>query len=161
MLIIVVFIAAIVAEESILLKESTPNLTGIKCVVSGKAASQKYFSRYKKGKVFFDCNNSRLLFEKSPGQFAIKANHHLVVTGQYQQKFCPITHIKTTKNNHQMSVAAVPIRFCCQECVLEFESKRSSIQQIEFLFSDGRFDKVFVVNKNSDEAGSSLKSAMR
>lgn len=121
------------------------DLTGIKCVVSGKPVSGKYFAHYKQARVFFDCNSSRLAFESGRKKFATKANHQLAVTGQYVQSVCPVKLLEISANSSTTQIAGLKIRACCGGCLARLASK-SPERQIEFLFSDSQFEKTFVFN---------------
>lgn len=119
-------------------------LAGIKCVVSGKQTTQKYHADHKRGKVYFDCNASRIAFQADKRQFGTKANHQLVVTKQYIQTKCPISKNRiSTEDSFTASVAGVSIRFCCQECKTSFLEQYKSPAQIEALFAQSNFHSFF------------------
>ena len=121
-----------------------PNLTGIKCVVSGKAASEDNWCKFKKGKIFFDCNESRRKFINEKASFIIKANHQLAVTGQYVQVKCPIkTIVIDAEKQHKQSVAGIEILFCCDRCQKQLVEKANVQEQIRFIFDNRKFNAIF------------------
>ena len=80
----------------------------LKCVVSGKAVDKANAVAYKKGEVYFCCQNCPKAFEKDTAKFATKANHQLVLTEQYEQTKCPITGQKLNPEQH-VTVADVDL----------------------------------------------------
>ena len=71
------------------------DLVGVKCVVSGDEQAVADASvDYKEGKVYFCCEDCQAKFQEAMKQnenpYAVKANHQLVLSGQYVQKHCPI-----------------------------------------------------------------------
>lgn len=121
-----------------------PKLTGIKCVVSGQAANKDYWCKFKKGKIFFDCNASRRKFLSEKTSFIIKANHQLAVTGQYVQIKCPIK-LAAIDSQRQIkkSVAGVELQFCCEACQKQLVDKANAHEQIRFIFDNQRFNAIF------------------
>ncbi|MEM9413478.1 MAG: hypothetical protein AAGA30_20390 [Planctomycetota bacterium] len=121
------------------------DLTGIKCVVSGKSAARKHESNYKGGKIFFDSRSSQQKYKFDALKYVARANHQLVVTGQYVQLKCPATnkHIAGRKT-YEKSIFGVKVHFCCQHCANKFTANKAS--QNERLFGKTNFDKYFVVN---------------
>lgn len=121
-----------------------PNLTGIKCVVSGQTANEDYWCKFKKGKIFFDCNESRRKFLSEKTSFIVKANHQLAVTGQYIQVKCPIkSRAIDSKGQHETSVAGVGIHFCCAQCQKQLIERANVHEQIRFIFDNRKFNSVF------------------
>ena len=144
--IIAVSISLFMVSNEETAKRFTPNLTGIKCVVSGKTVTRDCVAAYKKGNVYFDCNSSRLEFLQHQSKFTTKANHQLVVTGQYLQARCPFRQVAVAELDPVVSLAGVKIRFCCQGCQSKLSDLNSVEQQISFLFADERFKDVFSTN---------------
>ena len=118
------------------------DLTGIKCVVSGKPATTKYSSNYLKGKIYLDSRSSQLKFESEQKKYQFKANHQLVITGQYQQYQCPVSQKPLPpKTRNETAIMGVKVWFCCQTCASNFAGKKDS--KINALFSPSQFGKVF------------------
>src|ERR1700679_3968327 len=63
----------------------------LKCPVSGQPASKDHALAYKKGEVYFCCDNCPTKFKENTKKFAAKANEQLVVSGQYKEVKCPFT----------------------------------------------------------------------
>jgi hypothetical protein len=68
-----------------------------KCPVSGKPAIKDSHVAYRKAKVYFCCPGCPKAFKEKTAKFAAKANHQLVVTGQFEQVKCPIANKKIRK----------------------------------------------------------------
>lgn len=119
-------------------------LAGVKCPVSADQAVHGCWARYRGGRIFFDCNASRQKFLANQDTFSTKANHQLVVTRQYAQKFCPVSRlpIDSTKAKIQRQLAGVKLSFCCKRCRKRFDEK-SAAEQLEFTFGDARFALLF------------------
>ena len=139
------FLVALVAGiEQDIESKIEPNLTGIKCVVSGKGVNKNYSCPFKKGKVFFDCNESRRKFIDDRTAYIIKANHQLAVTGQYFQTKCPIKNSQIDRNSKvRKSIAGVEIGFCCRACVDQISTKANIHEQIRFIFDNRKFNSIF------------------
>lgn len=135
------------------------NLAGIKCIVSGKPATSQYFAKFKNRKIYFDCNTSRLKFETNRNEFATKANHQLVITGQYVQTRCPIQSATISASSSSIQIAGVKIRTCCVECLSKLTDDKTVLQQIDFLFADRQFDKIF--DPNQEISNASANSSRR
>ena len=119
-------------------------LTGIKCIVSGKAINPDCSSRYLKGEVYFDCNASKLKYEADRKKFAIRANHQLVVTQQYWQANCPIRHKPVAESTEaKTQLAGAVIRFHCKHCQKKMMADLDQSKQIELVFSSPNFEKTF------------------
>ena len=67
------------------------DLKGVKCVVIPKAAKISKSADYRDGKVYFCCGNCAEKFAANQKRYAIKANHQLVASGQYEQIGCPMS----------------------------------------------------------------------
>ena len=134
------------------------SLAGVKCVVSGKPATRYYFARFKQGRVYFDCNSSRLKFESNRNEFVTKANHQLVITEQYVQSRCPYKLAGVSTDSPSFQIAGVRIRTCCSGCLFELNAEKTDIQQIEFLFSDMQFKKIFEQNPKISNANAAISS---
>lgn len=126
--------------------EANRDLTGVKCVVTGRQVGSEYSSKYKSGVVYFDCNNSRLKFDADPKWYATKANHQLVVTSQYFQSKCPVSQLEWVSSDHQLQIAGVQISCCCHRCLTQLKQIDDAKVLIERIFADRNFDSIFISN---------------
>ena len=127
------------------------DLAGIKCVVSGDEQAVADASvDYRDGKVYFCCENCVAKFEEAMKQgvnpYAVKANHQLVLTGQYEQQQCPFSGGELDKNL-TAQVGGTEIAFCCASCQSKVESADGLPAKAELVFSDAAFAKGFVRKK--------------
>ena len=124
------------------------DLTGIKCVVEGdRAAVESVAVDHKDGKVYLCCNHCADAFKKDvqlaeEAKFTTKANHQLVLTGQYVQKGCPFSG-DAVDENFSLTVGAVKIGFCCADCQKKIDGLKTIEEKVELLFSDSAFNKAF------------------
>ena len=133
------------------------DLTGIKCVVEGKrsAVASKAVD-YKDGKVYLCCDHCADVFKKDAklakdAKFSVKANHQLVLTGQYVQSACPFSD-KAIDQNLTSTVAGVEIGFSCADCQSKIDGLKTIEEKVALLFSDPAFSKVFTVKQSEDDA---------
>jgi hypothetical protein len=114
-------------------------LEGVKCILSGKPVKADKTVDYKEGKVYFCCENCPGAFDAA--KHGSKANHQLVLTGQYEQKACPLSG-KELNPDTTVKVNGVDVKFCCEKCQGAV-SKAEGDKQGEMVFSDKAFDKAF------------------
>ncbi len=88
--------AALALFSGVTLLAADVNLKDVRCLIAPKPAVADKSADYRDGKVYFCCNNCLGKFTAEPKKFATKANHQLVVTGQYAQKFCPLSGHRST-----------------------------------------------------------------
>ena len=127
------------------------DLVGVKCIVSGeKQAVAEASIEYKKGKVYFCCEDCLSEFQTATNEkenpFSIKANHQLVLTGQYEQVRCPISGNELDSSN-ATQVAGIKIRFCCEDCQANVDGAGDLPAKAEMVFSETAFAKAFVPKK--------------
>ena len=118
-------------------------LDGIKCPVSGKAVKAEHTVAYKAAKTYFCCPNCPKAFAGNTAKFAAKANHQLVLTGQFTPFACPIKQ-KPLNAATKITVAKTVVSFCCNGCkgkVTKAEGK------IALVFAEATFAKSFKVVK--------------
>ena len=116
-------------------------LDGIKCPVSGKAVKAEHAVAYKAAKAYFCCPNCPKAFAGDTAKFAAKANHQLVLTGQFKLAQCPLKQ-KPLNTATKITVAKTAVCFCCNGCkgkVTKAEDK------ITLVFADAAFAKGFKV----------------
>jgi YHS domain-containing protein len=126
-------VATVMAEE-----KKEVKLDGIKCPVSGKAATENSVD-YKGGKVYFCCENCPKAFSADSKKFAAKANAQLVATGQAKQAKCPLTGGKLNPDT-AITVAGAKVCFCCEKCQGKVTAAKGD-EQINLVFSDAAFEK--------------------
>ena len=140
-LMIVSAASVITAKED----EKKDPLKEAKCVVSGKDINPKATAEYREGKVYFCCPGCPGAFAKNKEKYAVKANHQLVVTGQYKQVGCPLSG-KPAKEGVAVKVAGVEVGLCCKGC--EGKAKKAEKDElVALLFSDKVFEKGFELVK--------------
>ena len=111
-----------------------------KCPVRGGAIDTSVSADYQGKKVYFCCAKCVKKFEDGTAKYAAKANHQLVVTGQFKQTACPISG-KACKASFTSSVGGVQVAYCCNHCrkkVTGTEAKK----QLALVFGK-KFDKAF------------------
>jgi YHS domain-containing protein len=123
------------------------DLAGIKCIVNGEhAASAEASIEYKEGKVYFCCDSCVSTFKEEMGKeensYATKANHQLVLTGQYVQKGCPVSGRETSKD-HVTKVGGVEVAFCCGGCAAKINKADDLEAKAQLVFAKGPFEKAF------------------
>lgn len=124
------------------------DLTGIKCVMNGaKAASPDASVDYKDGKVYFCCDHCADEFRKDvklgdQAQFTIKANHQLVLTGQYVQKGCPMSG-GAIDENLIAEVGGTKVGFCCEGCCNKVKNAADLEAKAKLVFAKSAFKKAF------------------
>lgn len=128
------------------------DLSGIKCVVNGdQNASPDASIEYQGGRVYVCCKECVKQFEKDPQKFAARANHQLVLTGQYRQSKCPINDTdfdpEVTAN-----VGGTSIAFCCRGCLKKVNDTEDLADRAELVFGSKAFKKSFVKVETDAEA---------
>lgn len=124
------------------------DLEGVKCVVAPKAASLDKSADYKEGKVYFCCGNCAGKFAADKEKFAIKANHQLVATKQYEQKVCPFSGGDLNPDT-AVKLAGTKVAFCCNGCKGKVEAESDKKKQLELVYNDKAFAKAF--KKKADD----------
>jgi YHS domain-containing protein len=129
------------------------DLAGVKCIVNGEhQASAESAVEYRGGKVYFCCDNCVAKYkkemEKEQNEFATKANHQLVLTGQFVQQGCPMSGDETSKE-HVAKVGGVEVGFCCGDCLAKVEKAEGLAAKAELVFANAPFEKAFAAKTNS------------
>jgi hypothetical protein len=138
--VLVVAVATVVAAEI--------DLEGVKCVVADKAANPEKSAEYKEAKVYFCCENCAAKFTADTKKFAVKANHQLLATKQFEQKVCPFSGGELNPET-AVKLAGVSVAFCCNNCKGKVESAEKDSEKLDLVFNDKAFEKGFA--KKSDE----------
>ena len=123
------------------------DLVGVKCVNCGeKQAVAELSVDYKDGKVYFCSEDCLADFQQAMKQkedpLSIKANHQLVLSGQYEQVRCPIVG-KELDSSVSTQVAGIKIRFCCEDCQATVEEAVDLPAKAELVFSESAFARAF------------------
>lgn len=126
------------------------DLEGVKCVVAPRAATAGKSADYRDGKVYFCCDNCKGKFTADQKKFAIKANHQLVATKQYEQKACPISGAKLNPDT-AVKLVGVSVAFCCNNCKGKVESAADDTAKLKLVFADKAFEKAFKKKADDDE----------
>jgi len=120
------------------------DLSGIKCVVNGdENASSNATVEYRDAKVHVCCPSCVKTFKANPDEFSTRANHQLVLTGQYQQAKCPITGDKVDPKVTS-NVAGTSVAFCCSACMKKVGGVEGMKEKSEMVFGNEAFEKSFV-----------------
>ena len=126
---------------------SAQDLTGIKCPVMGsRGASAKHSVDYLDGKIYLCCPRCLQKFSDANDKYSTKANHQLVVTGQYVQTRCP-SGANIENSNHKLKVAGVEVVFCDEEEMKKVADAANDELKIRQVFASTAFEKAF--NKKS------------
>lgn len=124
------------------------DLTGVKCVTNGtKSASVDSSVDYKGGKVYFCCDHCADTFRKDvklneKAVHNLKANHQLVLTGQYVQKGCPMSG-KEFDPDLMTEVGGVKIGFCNAGCMNQVKHAGDLAAKSKFVFQEDAFKRAF------------------
>ncbi len=124
------------------------DLTGIKCVMNAdKSALVEAAVEYKGGKVFFCCEHCADEFRediklKEKSKFATKANHQLVLTGQFVQKGCPMSG-GAVDENLTATIGTIKVGFCCEGCAKKVKETEGLAEKANLVFSEAAFKKAF------------------
>jgi YHS domain-containing protein len=131
----------------LMLTSGVDDLTGIKCVVQGdKNASKEFSAKFQDGEVYFCCNNCKKKFEADPSAYEVKANHQLVLTGQYTQKACPFSG-NPVNEEMKTEVGGVEVGFCCEGCLKKVADAEDVAAKATLVFSEKPFAKGFARNQ--------------
>ena len=125
------------------------DLKGVKCVVADKAASEGKSADYRDGKVYFCCGGCAGKFAENTKKYAVKANHQLVATKQFEQQACPFSGGKLNPET-EVKVAGVKVSFCCNNCKGKVDSAEDDAAKLKMVFANKAFEKGFQ-KKASDE----------
>ena len=118
------------------------DLEGVVCPVSGRAASLEHSMEYCEATIYFCCPNCEARFIENTDDFAAKANHQLVQTGQAHQVKCPLSG-REYKAEHTADVGGMSINMCCSGCVRRTNDLDDD-GAFALVFGEG-FEKGFVI----------------
>ena len=124
-------------------EESEIDLTGIKCIKNAKKnASLDHAAEYRDAKVFFCCDNCTAGFEKDPDTYSTKANHQLILTGQFVQTACPVSG-GDVDDAITSDVGGVEVAFCCDKCKKKVDLAKDLAAKSKLVFADKSFERGF------------------
>lgn len=135
-------IAALLLMASATALAANTESSEVQCIIADKAADMSKSADYKDGKVYFCCGGCASKFAKTEAKYAVKANHQLVATKQYEQKMCPFSSRPADANKTTM-VAGVKVAFCCDGCKSKVESTKDDDAKMALIFADKKFTKAF------------------
>jgi YHS domain-containing protein len=123
------------------------DLKGIKCLLDGEAQVVADAAvDYRGGKVYFCCEHCADEFKSkmsdATSDLLTKANHQLVVTGQFVQTACPLTG-KPVAAGMTADVGGVKVAFCCGSCQGAVQSQPDLAGKVQKVFSNAAFEKGF------------------
>ncbi|MDX1963299.1 MAG: hypothetical protein SFX18_09110 [Pirellulales bacterium] len=125
-------------------------LAAAKCPASNEGVSADQAVEFEGGMVYFCCEKCKAAFEKDSAKMAAKSRHQMVVTGQFEQKACPLSG-GPTKAETAIDVAGTKVAFCCENC--QGKAKKAGDDVAEVLFGDKeKFAKAFAkVEKKAEK----------
>ena len=113
---------------------------GLKCFIMKKRkVKEKYAVDYRDAKLFLCCKSCVKRFGKTPEKYEAKANHQLVLTGQFVQKACPVSGESVDAGN-VLEIAGVDVRFAASNH-LDSIAKMEVDDQIQAIFGEDGFEK--------------------
>ena len=119
-------------------------LTDVKCVISGKPATADAMAEYRGGKVYMCCDKCVAAFREKAKDFAVKANHQLLLTGQFVQKACPVSGQPVAKDI-KLTVGAVEVAFADADSLKKVEGLGTVEEKVALIFADQAFEKAFAL----------------
>jgi hypothetical protein len=133
-------VAALLVIGGSIAMAAKPALEGVKCVMQPtKAANESKSLDWKKGKIYFCCDNCPKAFSADKEKHAAKANAQLVATKQYEQHACPITGAKLNEST-AIEVRGAKVAFCCNNCKGKAEKAKGD-EQVDMVFGEKAFEK--------------------
>ncbi len=119
------------------------DLTDVKCLMKPDApAKAETAVDYNGGKVYFCCNNCAKKFQTDNEPFVAMANHQMYVTGQIQQKACPITG-KPVADGVSCEVGGIDVGVCCKSCQAKVNGAKDLAAKSTIVFSAVAMEKGF------------------
>ncbi len=147
----------IMAVCSLTLVSANDDLTDVKCIVNkNKEASKDASAKHLDGEVYFCCKGCVAKFEKSPKKYATKANHQLVISGQYVQKGCPMSG-NPVKDGLTAKVGGTEVGFCCGGCKGKVDKAADLAAKADLVFSVDAFKKAFAKVKKEEGGNDGAK----
>lgn len=127
------------------------DLTGVKCIVDGTRSCQTAWSqKYLQGDLYFSSGDALVSFrqriEEDPADhlsLRIRAHHQLLLTGQYVQRYCPIT-LRTPSPQFTARVGGLQIAFADAQARDQVLSEPRLVDKARRVFHPEVFATAFV-----------------
>jgi len=124
------------------------DLTGVKCPVKGGPAKADVYVNYNYAVVYLCCAKCKAAFVedmklRSKGEYVARANHQLVVTGQYQQRACICGEGVPEKREFVSDVGGAEVAFFSAACKQKFDDAGGLAGKLEMAFAYSPFKKLF------------------
>lgn len=130
-----VFVSSAMAQE----------IADVKCVMNGdNAANMEFAAEYRDAKVYFCCEHCASSFAEDSSEYTTKANHQLVLTGQFIQTMCPITG-EAVAEGVTTELAAIEIGLASEEAKEKLEAIEDIEEKVALVFADEVFEASFKV----------------
>ncbi|MEM7454187.1 MAG: hypothetical protein AAF456_07505 [Planctomycetota bacterium] len=125
--------------------DAVHELSGIKCVVDGEQnANQLWTAPWREGEVYLSSHHCIDKFVRDSSAFEMKANHQLVLTGQYTQEACPCCGDEIDINDDVvLPVAGLQIHFASSQCRDRIANRESVNGRVEAIYADRPFETAF------------------
>ena len=133
-----VFVMIAFASESV-----AQEMAGVKCIVDGdRNANEQFAVAYADGEVYFCCKACAATFAADTKDFQTRANHQLVVMGQYKQIACPIAG-ENLDPKQTTNVSGVEVAFCCENSKKKVNDAKDPATKAELVFGPAAFKRAF------------------
>ena len=152
----VLFVASSLSTARWLGAEDIQITDKVLCPVSGQPAKADNHLKHMGRMVYFCCKDCPKAFEADKADYAAKANHQLVLTGQAVQVACPLSG-KAVKKDTTADVMGVEVGFCCGNCQGKVK-KADDAAKLDLVFA--KFDKGFTVQTKCPVSGKPINAAV-
>ena len=147
-LLFAIFAVAFLAS-SFVSDSAAQEMAGVKCVVDGdRNADEQFKVAYADGEVYFCCKGCAATFVTESKNFQTRANHQLVVMGQYKQVACPIAG-EDFDPEQTAKVGGVEVAFCCENCKKKVVDAKDLAAKAELVFGPAAFKRSFAKPETS------------
>ncbi len=131
-------------------------MSGVKCVVDGdRNANRQFKSKHADGEVYFCCKGCAATFSKHKKDFHTRANHQLMVTGQYRQIACPIAG-GDFDQEQTSKIGGIEVAFCCEKCMAQIDGAGDLAAKAELVFGADAFERAFAKVPSVRDAGETI-----
>ncbi len=139
------FSARIPAQTQSQSQNQTQESKSIHCVVNPEVEVDfQIWRTHLAGRIYFSDQASAERFAKNHLAFATAANRQLFLTRQYAQVACPFSGGQFL-DQHSVTFGDREFKFCCPNCVNQFQSTTTSEQKKELLFGRKNFSLGFKI----------------
>ncbi|MEM6472806.1 MAG: hypothetical protein AAF802_24805 [Planctomycetota bacterium] len=125
---------AVVVPAAPCAADDTDVLTDLKCFMMPKRSvkGKKVFD-YKGAKLYLCCSSCVKRMTKTPEKYEAKANHQLVLTGQFVQAACPLSGDAVAKDSPMLEINGAKVMFSSADHK-DKVAKLELAEQIETVF---------------------------